>query len=234
MNRQEDERMNTQTGTARYIFWDLDGTLTESGDGIINSVMYALRKKGIEENDRKKLSAFVGPPLRDSFMKHYGFSLEEAEECVKFYREYFVDRGMFENRVYDGIPEVLEELCREGYELIVTTSKPEVFSVRIMEHFQIAQYFRFIGGSSLDEKRNAKADVIRYVLDTLGLDPARDRIVMIGDRDQDVNGAAANQIPCIGVLYGYGSRGELEAAGAAAICETVRELPCCIRSFFEN
>lgn len=226
--------MSLQSGTDRYIFWDLDGTLTESGDGIINSVMYALRKKGIVENDRTKLAAFVGPPLRDCFMKYYGFSLEGAEECVQLYREYFVDRGMFENRVYPGIPEVLEELCREGYRLVVTTSKPEVFSVRIMEHFQIAQYFHFIGGSSLDEKRNAKADVIRYVLDTLGLDPARDRIVMIGDRDQDVNGAAANKIPCIGVLYGYGSREELETAGAAAICETVPELPEYIREFFAN
>ena len=215
----------------QYIFWDLDGTLTESGEGIINSVLYALEKKGIYEKDREKLASFVGPPLRESFMKHYGMDMQGADECLKSYREYFVERGMFENKVYPGIPEVLEKLYEEGYILVVATSKPEPFSIKIAEHFDIAKYFRFIGGSSLDEKRNKKADVIRYVLDTLDLNASKDRIVMVGDREHDVSGAAENGIPCIGVLYGSGSREELEAAGAAAICGTVQELLQCIENF---
>ena len=164
-------------------------------------------------------------------MKYYGMDMQGADECLKAYREYFVARGMFENKVYPGIPDVLERLNQEGYILAVATSKPEPFSVKILEHFELAKYFRFIGGSSMDEKRNKKADVIRYVLDTLGLDASQDKIIMVGDREHDVNGAAQNGIPCIGVLYGYGSREELEAAGAAAICATAHEIPQCIENF---
>lgn len=210
-----------------YILWDLDGTLTESGEGIINSVLYALEKMGIHETDREKLAAFVGPPLLESFSVFYGMEPEQAKEAMGYYREYFAERGMFENKVYPGIPEALARLAQEGYKLAVATSKPEVFAKKILEHFGLAQYFVMIGGSSLDEKRSGKAEVIRYVLETLNLDSTdvlRGRILMVGDRKHDVEGAAENGIPCAGVLYGYGDREELEKAGAIMICDTGEEL----------
>lgn len=214
----------------KYILWDLDGTLTESGPGIINSVLYALEKKGIHEKDRGKLEAFVGPPLMESFQRFYGMTQEEARECMGYYREYFAEKGMFENQVYPGIPEVLERLQQEGYCLAVATSKPEVYAKRILEHFGLASYFHFIGGSTMDGSRCTKADVIVYVLEELGIAHGCGHVLMVGDRHHDVEGAAAGHVPCLGVLYGYGSREELEQAGAVGICETVRELPEQIRN----
>ncbi|MDO4297982.1 MAG: HAD family hydrolase [Lachnospiraceae bacterium] len=210
-----------------YILWDLDGTLTESGEGIINSVLYALEKMGIHETDREKLAAFVGPPLLESFSVFYGMAPEKAKEAMGYYREYFVERGMFENKIYPGITEALARLGQAGYKLAVATSKPEVFAKKILEHFGLTQYFVMIGGSSLDEKRSGKAEVIRYVMEALNLDSPdglHGRILMVGDRKHDVEGAAENGIPCAGVLYGYGSREELERAGAVMICDTAEEL----------
>lgn len=209
----------------KYILWDLDGTLTESAPGIVNSVLHALNKMGIYEDDRRKLEAFVGPPLLESFQKFYGMTPEEARQGMAYYREYFAEKGLFENQVYPGIPQALQKLRSHGYHLAVATSKPEVFARRILEHFELADCFELIGGSTLDEKRCEKADVITYVMETLGLDPTKNSVLMVGDRLHDVQGAAANGIPCLGVLYGYGSREELEHAGAAGICEKVEDLP---------
>ena len=208
----------------KYILFDLDGTLTDSAEGIVNSVVYALKKKGIEEHDRAKLSAFVGPPLMDSFMKYYGMAEEEARGMVPLYREYFEPKGWAENRVYEGIPEVLEKLRAQGKHLLVATSKPEAFAKRILEHFNLAQYFELIRGASMDEKLNRKEQVIACVIEEAGAEHVKE-MVMVGDREHDVIGARLNGLPCVGVLYGYGSREELEAAGAAAVCPTVRELP---------
>ena len=208
----------------QYILFDLDGTLTDSADGIINSVLHALEKVGIEEDDRTKLKAFVGPPLKASFMKYYGMTEEEAEAMVPLYREYFSVQGWKENSVYEGIPEALRKLKDAGKKLIVATSKPEVFARKIMEFFSLEQYFEYIGGSSLDGKISSKAQVINYVLGEIGRDHL-DEMIMVGDREHDVIGAQKNGLPCLGVLYGYGDREELEKAGAAMICETVQELP---------
>lgn len=208
----------------QYLFWDLDGTLTESGTGIINSVLYALKKKGIQEEDRAKLSAFIGPPLVDSFMKYYGMTKEEALQSVKDYREYYTAGGMFENEVYPGISELLSDLKAAGYRLVVATSKPEVLSVRILEHFELSPYFILIAGSTMDETRSRKDQVITYALEQLQLDPSSERILMIGDRHHDVDGAKTNGLPCMGVLYGYGDREELEEAGASVICDTVEDI----------
>ena len=207
-----------------YILFDLDGTLTDSAEGIVNSVLYALKKKGIEEHDRDKLHAFVGPPLIDSFMKYYGMSKEEAKGMVPLYREYFEPKGWAENRVYEGIPEVLSELRARGKHLLVATSKPELFAKRILEHFRLAQYFELICGASMDEKLSRKDQVIDCVIREAGAEHIKE-MIMVGDREHDVLGARKNGLPCVGVLYGYGSREELEAAGAAAICPTVKELP---------
>lgn len=208
----------------QYILFDLDGTLTDSAEGIVNSVLHALKRKGIEEPDREKLLGFVGPPLADSFVKYYGMTREEAGAMTPLYREYFSTRGWQENSVYEGIPQVLAKLREEGKHLIVATSKPEVFARRIIEHFSLDSYFDFICGSSMDGKITTKGQVIHYVISQVGQEQAN-QMIMVGDREHDVIGARENGIPCVGVLYGYGSRDELEQAGAAAICPSVEELP---------
>lgn len=200
------------------ILFDLDGTLTDPGLGITNSVMYALNAFGIETPDRRELYKFIGPPLLDSFARFYGMSPADCREALRLYRVRFVDGGMFENEVYPGIPRLLERLKAAGYRLLVATSKPEPYSIQILEHFGLAGYFEFIAGSSMDETRSTKDAVIAYALERAGItDPGR--AIMVGDRLHDVEGAAANGMRCIGVLYGYGSREELEAAGAVRLAE---------------
>lgn len=206
-----------------YLLFDLDGTLTDSGDGIINSVLHALKKRGIETQDRASLRVFVGPPLLDSFAQYYGMDREEGMKAIADYREYFTDRGWKENSVYDGILDMLRKLKAAGKHLYIATSKPEPFAKQIAEYFEFASYFDGIVGSTLDEKITGKGQVISLVLEQIGA-AGMGKTVMIGDREHDVNGAKENQLPCIGVLYGYGDRPELEAAGAVEICESVEAL----------
>lgn len=207
----------------QYVLFDLDGTLTDSQDGILNSIEYALHHFGIPVEDRAILRPWLGPPLVDSLMKYHGFNREQALEGVKKFREYFDAKGIFENRVYDGIEALLARLQAEGYILMTATSKPEVAARRIADHFNLTRYFTFIGGASLDDSRVRKADVIRYVLETNRIDdPAS--VMMVGDRENDILGAKQNGLESIGVLYGYGDRDELEAAGADHIAETVEDI----------
>lgn len=205
------------------ILFDLDGTLTDPGAGITNSVMHALKKHGIEVNDRRELYSFIGPPLKDSFMKFCGFTEEEAMRAIEEYREYFRPYGMFENEVYPGIPALLSELKSSGKRLILATSKPDVFSIEILKHFGLYDYFDFFACATMDEKRVTKPEIIRYALDELKITDL-DTCVMVGDREHDIFGAKAAGIRSIGVLYGYGTREELEKAGADAIAETVEDL----------
>ena len=202
------------------ILFDLDGTITESGIGITRSVAYALKKHGITETDQNKLDRFVGPPLIDSFMRFYGFSAEQARQAVEDYREYYAVTGIFENRVYDGVVELLQALKAAGKRCVLATSKPEHYAVQILEYFHLAEYFDFVAGATMDEKRTNKADVIAYALEQTGVG----HVIMVGDREHDVLGAKAHGLPCIGVLYGYGSREELESAGATHIVETAEEI----------
>lgn len=204
----------------KYILFDLDGTLTDSQDGIINSIEYMLKSYRIAVEDRSSLRPWLGPPLKESLMKYYGFDEKTALEGVGKYREYFDRQGIFENRVYPGIPELLEKLRSQGHQLYVATSKPETAAVRILEHFGLSRYFTYIGGATLDDSRTRKGDVIRYVLEVIGA-ADQSEIVMTGDRENDVMGAAENGIEVIGALYGYGTREELEKAGADYIAETV-------------
>lgn len=206
----------------KTVLFDLDGTLTDPGLGITNSVAYALKKYGIEVSDREKLYSFIGPPLKDSFKKYYGFSDEKAMEAIMYYREYFSDKGIFENEVYDGIKELLRRVKESGRKIVLATSKPEEFALRILEHFELTEFFDVVAGASMDEKRNKKGDVIKYALEKGCLTP--EDAVMIGDREHDVLGAQENGIDTIGVLYGYGSRDELEKAGAMHIAETVDDV----------
>lgn len=206
-----------------YILFDLDGTLTDPMVGITRSVQHALRAYGIEETDLNALCPFIGPPLKDSFMKYYGFSDKQAEEAIGKYREYFAVTGIFENRVYEGIETMLKNLRSSGRTLLVATSKPEEFAVKILEHFRLAPYFDWVCGASMDEKRVKKGEVIAYALETAGIRDVS-KAVMVGDREHDVLGAKENGMDCVGVLFGYGSRQELEAAGAVKIAGTVEEL----------
>lgn len=200
-------------------FFDLDGTLTDSSLGITNSVIYALKKYGIEETDRTKLYPFIGPPLTVSFERYYGFSKEQSIEAVGYYREYYREKGLFENRVYDGLAPVLEELKRRGRTLVVATSKPEPFARKIIEHFGLNSYFDYVAGMEMDGGRGTKEAVIRYALDACRITD-KSKVLMIGDREHDVIGAKAAGIDCLGILYGFGSREELLEAGADYIEET--------------
>lgn len=207
----------------RYLLFDLDGTLTDPMLGITRSVQYALHRFGIEVDDLHTLCRFIGPPLKESFRDFYGMDDEQAAQAVAYTREYFAPRGIFENSLYEGIPELLTELQAAGCVLAMATSKPEPFARQIAEHFHLADRFTLIGGATMDGTRTAKRDVVRYVFDTLGVEEPS-AAVMIGDRRYDIEGAAAEGIASIGVLWGYGSREELTGAGAGQIAETIPEL----------
>lgn len=206
----------------KYLFFDLDGTLTDPFEGITKSAEYALSKYGITVEDRRTLSPFIGPPLWDSLEKFYEFDREKANEAVKYYREYFSDKGLFENEVYPGIPEMLDTLCKTRAKLVIATSKPHVFAKRILEHFDLAKYFILIDGSELDGTRVYKSEVIAHAIETLKCD--RHEVLMIGDRMHDIEGAKKNNLESIGVLWGYGPRNELKKTGADHIVENVKEL----------
>lgn len=205
------------------ILFDLDGTLTDSGPGITNSVAYALKKYGIEVADRTELYKFIGPPLRESFEKYYGFSAEEAGKAVTYYREYYTDKGMLENAVYDGIEELLKEIRKSGKMAVVATSKPELFAKKILEHFGLAKYFQYIVGANMDETRTKKDEVISYILQNCDI-PEHAKILMVGDREHDILGAKKTGIDSLGVLFGFGDYEELEKAGATHIAETVKDI----------
>lgn len=206
-----------------YIFLDLDGTLTDPAEGITNSVAYSLRHYGITVENKKDLECFIGPPLYASYEKYYGFSHDKALEAVDIYREYFSDKGIFENRLYDGTKEFLENLKKRGKKIILATSKPEVYAVRILEHFDILKYFDETVGSLLSGERVNKGDVIKEALERVG-NPPLENCIMIGDRSHDIIGAKENKMRSVGVLYGYGSKEELAQAKADYIVNNFAEI----------
>lgn len=206
--------------SAKTILFDLDGTLTDSGEGIINCAVMALEHFGIQPPDRETMRVFVGPPLHESFIK-FGVPADKAEEAVQVYRSRYIPIGKFENYPYPGIRELLEKLKADGHKLYVATSKPEAMSIEILEHFDLAKYFTRICGASMDLSRNSKADVIAYLLSQTGRDA---EILMVGDTAFDVLGAKAHGIPTIGVAWGYGKIGDMEDAGAAAIAHDMDSL----------
>ncbi len=204
----------------KTILFDLDGTLTDSGEGIINCAILALEHFGLPVPSREAMRVFVGPPLHESFIRH-GVPADKAEEAVAVYRSRYVPTGMFENTPYPGIREMLEALKAAGYTLYVATSKPEQMSIEILEHFDLAKYFDKICGATMDTSRTNKELVIAYLLDKCGKD---EKIIMVGDTKFDVIGAAVHGIPTIGVSWGYGKISDLEEAGAAAIVHTAEQL----------
>ena len=207
----------------KYILFDLDGTLTNPELGITNCVMYALEKFGIEENDRKKLHPFIGPPLTYSFQNFYGLSEEESRQAVAFYRERFSVKGLYENEVYEGVPELLQNLKEQGKIIILATSKPEEYAIEILKHFQLYQYFDFIAGATMDGSRGEKADVIAYALEISHVED-KSEAIMVGDRNYDILGAKEHGMDSIGVLFGFGDYEELTKAGADYVAEKVEDV----------
>lgn len=206
----------------KYIFFDLDGTLTDPQEGITNCVKYALKSFGIDETDYSKLMRFIGPPLVYSFSEYYGFDKEKSLKAVEKYRERFSEVGLFENKVYDGIYDALQKLVDSGHVLVLATSKPKVFADRIMTKYRLRPYFKLICGSELDGTRNDKNEVIEYAIQTL--ECPRDKIIMVGDRKHDIIGAKKCGIASCGVRFGYAEEGELETAGADYIADTIADM----------
>ena len=233
----------------RFLLFDLDGTVTDSGPGIMKAAQIALSRYDIEETDEERLRLFVGPPLDKSFMERYGFSEEQAWEAIGHFREYYNKTGVFENSVYPGFENMLKELKEEGYVLAIASSKPIVLIHKVLDHFDIDKYFDVVVGCELDGTRSKKSEVIEEVFRQLGvlavedglietadktlsenqrISLVKEKSIMIGDRCYDVEGAHSFGMPCVGVLYGYGSREEMDEAGADFIAATVEDL----RDFF--
>lgn len=204
----------------KTILFDLDGTLTDSGEGIINCAILALEHFGLPVPSREEMRVFVGPPLHETFVR-FGVPKDKAEEAVAVYRSRYIPIGKYENTPYPGIRELLETLKAEGHKLYVATSKPEQMSVDILEHFDLAKYFDQICGATMDTSRTNKEAVIAYLLEQNG---RADNMVMVGDTKFDVIGAKAHGIPTVGVSWGYGEVGDMVDAGAVAIADTAGEL----------
>ena len=212
----------------KNILFDLDGTLTDSFEGIANSALYALHEMGVTKYNKSNLNFFIGPPLYDSFGMIFDGDKQKVDRAITLYREYFADRGWKENSVYDGVPQMLQRLVDCGKTLLVATSKPELFARRIVEHFDLNKYFTFVAGASMDDSRTKKAKVIEYAIANTGIDKAD--TIMIGDRNHDILGAKQCGLKSMGVLYGYGDRQEHTDAGADYIAETPQDVVRIIRN----
>jgi len=209
------------------ILFDLDGTLTDPYIGITNGVKIALEKFNISETDDAKLRLFIGPPLNWSFMEYYDFDSEKAKEAVRYYREYYSEKGIFENNLYNDIDTLLAKLAQNKKNCMVATSKPTEFAVRILEYFKIEKYFSYVQGSRLDGAFSEKDEIIKTVIEKNNLD--KSKTIMIGDRKHDIAGANNNGIDSIAVLYGYGSKEELEESKPTYICDNVMDIPDIIK-----
>lgn len=207
----------------KYILLDLDGTVTDSAEGVINSVAYSLEKLGFPVEDKSTLMKFIGPPLTESFRDFYNFDESTIELGVQYYREYYTDTGIFENRLYDGIPHLLKTLKSNGKTVILATSKPEIYAKRILDRFDVSEYFDLIAGSTLDAERNTKTDVLKYALKEAGIKDLS-TAVMVGDRKHDIIGAHDVGLECVTILYGYGNEEEFKEYGAEFIVGTVEDL----------
>ena len=206
--------------TKKAIFFDLDGTLTDSGEGIMNCAALALEHFGLPVPDREQMRVFVGPPLDQTFIR-FGVPADRTDEAIAVFRSRYRTVGKFENFPYPGIRETLQTLKEQGHRLFVATSKPEVLANEVLNHFDLARYFEQIAGATLDGSRSHKADVITYLL---GLTGDVGQTLMVGDTAFDVIGAAAHGIPTIGVSWGYGTVEDMEKAGAKAIAHSMGEL----------
>ncbi|GGH77405.1 phosphoglycolate phosphatase [Pullulanibacillus pueri] len=210
-------------GKYKVILFDLDGTLSDPKVGITQSVQYALREMGIIEPNLDKLDCFIGPPLQDSFAEYYDFDEVQTLKAIDLYRERFKEKGMFENKLYPGIPLLLKSLKEEGVTLVVATSKLTIFAEQILKYFNIDHYFQLIVGSHLDGTRSSKTEIIQYILKKYKQYDL-DQFIMIGDRKFDMIGANRTKIDSVGVTYGYGSYEELSQNKPTYIAKNVNQL----------
>ena len=208
----------------KALLFDFDGTLFDTGPGVMNCVVYALEHLGIHETDLGRLRKFMGPPLYDMFRELYGMDDALGHEAVRLYRERYQPTGIWECSPYPGMPELLTKLRDAGFLLAVATGKPTPSALRILEHYDMDSRFDFVCGSEFDGTRSKKAEVVSAVLDRFGLTMHPEQALMIGDRKYDVLGAREVGVSCLGVRYGYGEPGELEAAGAISIVDSVADL----------
>lgn len=206
----------------KNILFDLDGTITDSFEGVANSFIYGLKAFGVENVKKEELGFILGPPLRDAYMERFGFDEKTAVAAVEKYRERYRTKFLEENRLYDGIENLLSNLCHRGYKLFLATSKPEVFATQILSHFGISKYFTGIGAASLDKSRDNKESVLEYVFSEFKID--KNDSVLVGDRCFDLKGAEFVGIDAVGVLYGYGDIDELSAYPSVYLAKTVEEL----------
>jgi phosphoglycolate phosphatase len=205
-----------------HILFDLDGTLTDPYLGITNSVKYALNKFNITEQNDHQLKLFIGPPLEQSFMEYYNFNKNEAKKAIEFYREYYSVKGIYENKLYHGIDTVLEILNNKNRNCIVATSKLEEYAVTVLRHFKIDLYFKRVTGSNLEGTRVEKGEIIKYIIEKDQLE--KEKTIMVGDRKYDIIGAKNNGVDSIGVLYGYGTKEELEEVKPTYLCNSIDKL----------
>ncbi len=206
----------------KYILFDLDGTIIDSGKGIKDSIKYSLKKVGIRESNEDVLNTFIGPPLLDSYMKNYGFNEEKAVEIVNIYREYYKDKGVYDNYLYDGIVEVLISLKDRGDNVILATSKPKIFAEKVLVQHGISKYFDFVAGATLDHKISNKDEVLQHIFNNVNIEISNG--YMIGDTKFDILGGKKFDLNTIGVTYGYGTLNELQKSGADFIVENPKSI----------
>lgn len=206
----------------KNVFFDLDGTITDSREGIINGFEYALNYFGIKLEDRKYAEKFIGPSLSDSFRNEYKFNEQKTALAIEKYREYYSTIGLKESKLYEGIEELIKDLAKDR-NIILATAKPQIYSTKILENYGLKKYFRFISGATLDGTRGEKTDIIKYALDSLNPIDIEE-CIMVGDRYHDIEGAKTNNMKSIGVTYGFGSEEELKIAGANYIAHNADEL----------
>ena len=208
----------------RALLFDFDGTLFDTGPGVINCVKYALERLGIHETNNFKLRKFMGPPLYDMFRELYGFDDAHGHEAVRLYRERYQPTGIWECTPYPGMVELLKKLRDSGFLLAVATGKPTPSALLILEHYEMDSLFDFVCGSEFDGTRSKKSEVVSAVLNRFRMTDHPEQALMIGDRKYDVIGAKTLGVDCLGVRYGYGEPGELESAGAIAIVDSISDL----------
>lgn len=206
-----------------YIFWDLDGTVLNTYEGIYRGLAYALGFFGIRETDPAVIRSFIGPPLRDILPKVYGFSMEQTEVCVDKYREFYLDGGMYLSEPYPDIPALLEMFHQAGARQAVTSSKPEIMCKKILARLKLDQKFELIAGASLDGKRDTKEEVLEDAMKRLSITD-RSKVVLIGDTKYDAEGAQAADIDCIGITWGFGKREEMLPFDPVAVLDSAEEV----------
>lgn len=211
--------------TKGTVLFDLDGTIADSQEGIVNALEYMIEELSLPTQTKAELVTFIGPPLNETIMREFGLNAAATQEAIKVFQAYYAPKGLYENQLYPGIRETLAALQAQDLQLAIATSKPEPFAKKVIDHLELSDYFSGVFGASVDETtRVKKADVITYALSELGLAPQTAPLLMVGDRQNDILGAKQNAMNAVGVSYGFGTIAELKKAGAVQIVQQPSEL----------